>query len=297
MVRKVPTSAKSATTTTTKAKPRRTNNKPKEDHDDRADLLSQIRIDLKHKNEVQKQLTTAIKNGAVTLCTGPAGTGKTLLAVAEALLLLKNHQDKYYDIKLAKSILQLKDEDLGTLPGDANDKLRFIMMSFLDAFYLLIGEELTEKLFEAGYVKFEVFGALRGRSIPNSIIIIDEFQNVTDTNGKTFLTRFSDTSKVVVLGDSNQIDIKNPKDSCFAELVKFCRAYPDEEVNVIEFTEKEIVRSRLTRYFIKIFEHPDYKKPKSVIETKPILLSESFKKDVKKTEKPSWFKRFLNLFK
>jgi phosphate starvation-inducible protein PhoH len=161
----------------------------------------------------------------------------------------------------------------------------------------LIGEELTEKLFEAGYIKFEVFGALRGRSIPNSIIIIDEFQNVTDTNGKTFLTRFSDTSKVIVLGDSNQIDIKNPKDSCFAELVKFCKAFPDDEVGVVEFTDKEIVRSRLTRYFIKIFEHPDYKKTKVEVKSSPILLSENFKKDINKTAKPSWFKRFLNLFK
>jgi len=224
------------------------------------DLLAQIKINLKHKNEVQKKLTNAIKVGDVTICTGPAGTGKTVISVAEALQLLKNNPDKYHEIKLVKSIIQLKDEDLGTLPGDANDKLKFIMMSFLDAFYKLIGEELTEKLLEAGYIKMEVFGAIRGRSLSNCIILFDEFQNVTDNNGKTLLTRFSENTKVIALGDSNQIDLNKPESSCLFELVRMAKLHPEEGVNVIEFTENEVVRHRLTKYFIQIFEHKDYKK-------------------------------------
>jgi phosphate starvation-inducible PhoH-like protein len=224
------------------------------------DLLSQIKIDLKHKNEIQKKLTQSIKNGDVTICTGPAGTGKTLLSVAEALILLKTNPDIYYEIKLVKSIVQLKDEDLGTLPGDERDKLKFIMMSFFDAFYKLIGEELTNKLLEAGYIKMEVFGSIRGRSLSNCIILFDEFQNVTDNNGKTLLTRFSEHTKVIALGDSNQVDLKNPDTSCLAELVRMAKLHPEEGVNVVEFTEAEVVRHRLTRYFINIFEHKDYKK-------------------------------------
>jgi phosphate starvation-inducible PhoH-like protein len=228
---------------------------------EKQDLLSQIKIELKHKNETQKKLTQSIKNGDVTVCIGPAGTGKTLLSVAEALLLLKTNPDKYHDIKLVKSIVQLKDEDLGTLPGYANDKLEFIMMSFLDAFYQLIGEELTTKLIEVGYIKMVVFGSVRGRSIPNCILLFDEFQNVSDGNAKTLLTRFSENTKVVILGDTNQVDLKKKEDSSLGELVKMIKSLPSEEgVGVIEFSEEEIVRHRLTKYFVKLFEHPEYKK-------------------------------------
>jgi phosphate starvation-inducible PhoH-like protein len=233
-------------------------------------LLSQIKIDIKHKNEIQKKLTQSIKSGDVTICTGPAGTGKTLLSVAEALLLLKNHSDIYHEIKLVKSIINLEGEDLGTLPGDEKDKLKFIMMSFFDAFYKLIGEELTNKLLEAGYIKMEVFGAIRGRSISNAIILFDEFQNVSDRNGKTLLTRFSENTKVIALGDSNQVDLKNPELSCLKELVRMTKLYPEQGVSVVEFTDDEVVRHRLTRYFINIFEHKDYKKKEvRIVTSKP----------------------------
>jgi phosphate starvation-inducible PhoH-like protein len=104
-----------------------------------SNILSNIRLDIKHKNETQKKLTNAIKKNDVVVCTGPAGTGKTLLSVFEALHLLKNNPETYKEIKLVKSITQLKNEDLGTLPGDEKDKLKFIMMSFLDAFHKIIG--------------------------------------------------------------------------------------------------------------------------------------------------------------
>jgi phosphate starvation-inducible PhoH-like protein len=255
-------------------------------------LLSQIKIDIKHKNEIQKKLTQSIKSGDVTICTGPAGTGKTLLSVAEALLLLKNHSDIYHEIKLVKSIINLEGEDLGTLPGDEKDKLKFIMMSFFDAFYKLIGEELTNKLLEAGYIKMEVFGAIRGRSIANAIILFDEFQNVSDRNGKTLLTRFSENTKVIALGDSNQVDLKNPELSCLKELVRMAKLYPEEGVNVVEFTDAEVVRHRLTRYFINIFEHADYKKKEPrVLPTKPTPPKSQIIKE------EGLFEKFLSFFR
>lgn len=272
---------KSGTTRTTRTKKTEVSGLQEVNHQD---LLSQIKIDIKHKNEVQKKLTLAIKNGDVTLCTGPAGTGKTLLSVAEALILLKNNSDKYNEIKLVKSIIQLKDEDLGTLPGDEKDKLKFIMMSFFDAFYKLIGEDLTNKLLDAGYIKMEVFGSIRGRSLANCIILFDEFQNVTDNNGKTLLTRFSENTKVVALGDSNQVDLKNPETSCLSELVRLAKLYPDEGVNVVEFTEDEVVRHRLTKYFINLFEHKDYKKKSQPQKPQKIV-------------KVSLFQKFLSFFK
>jgi len=280
---------KSGSTRTTKTK--KVNSKVESKINEKQDLLSQIKIDLKHKNETQKRLTQSIKNGDVTVCIGPAGTGKTLLSVAEALLLLKTNPDKYHDIKLVKSIVQLKDEDLGTLPGDERDKLKFIMMSFLDAFYTLIGEELTTKLIEVGYIKMEVFGSVRGRSIPNCILLFDEFQNVNDGNAKTLLTRFSENTKVVILGDTNQIDLKRKEDSSLGEIVKMIKSLPQEEgVSIVEFAEEDIVRHRLTKYFVKLFEHPNYKKKTETVKPTPP------KSQIINEGKLSFFQKIIKFF-
>jgi len=217
-------------------------------------ILSTVKLDIKHKNETQKNLTNAIKKNDVVICTGPSGTGKTILSVFEAITLLKNQPEIYKEIKLVKSITQLKNEDLGILPGDEKEKLKFQMMSFLDAFYKLIGESTTTKLIDAGLVNFEVFGSIRGRSFTNAILIIDEFQNITHDNAKTFLTRFSDNTKVIVLGDSGQIDIKDKKQSSLSLLSEKVKNNPIEGVEVVEFLESDIVRHRLTNYFINIFK-------------------------------------------
>jgi phosphate starvation-inducible PhoH-like protein len=256
--------------TTRKPRVKKATTNVAEEKNPSSDLLSQIRIDIKHKNETQKKLTQAIKQNDVTICTGSAGTGKTLLSVSEALLLLKNKSDVYHEIKLVKSITELKGESIGTLPGDANEKMLHIMMSYLDAFYKLIGEELTTKLIEAGYIKMEVFAAIRGRSFSNCIILVDEFQNITHDNAKTLLTRFSDNTKLVILGDTGQIDIRNKTESSLDSLANNVNANPIDGVSVINFTDKDIVRHRLTSYFIGLFSDNQTKttKPKLLLENK-----------------------------
>jgi len=258
-------------------------------------LLSQIKIDIKHKNETQKKLTQSIKTNVVTLCTGPAGTGKTLLSVAEALLLLKNNPDTYKEIKLVKSIEQLKGEDLGTLPGDEKDKLKFIMMSYFDAFYKLIGEELTNKLMEAGYIKMEVFGSIRGRSFSNCVIIIDEYQNVRHKNSKTFLTRFSENTKVIALGDTGQIDLKDELDSALEVLIEEVKANPEEGVGVIEFDADDVVRHRLTTYFIKLY---DNRKKKMVAERNKVNnIQKPTPLKTKLIKEKGFFEKILSFFR
>jgi phosphate starvation-inducible PhoH-like protein len=242
------------TTTSRPTKTKKTTNEEESFFKGPTVLLSQIKIDIKHKNETQKKLTASIKNNTVTFCTGPAGTGKTLISVAESLLLLKNNPDTYYEIKLVKSVEQLKGEDLGTLPGDEKDKLKFIMMSYFDAFYKLIGVELTNKLIEAGYIKMEVFGSIRGRSFSNCIIIMDEYQNVRHKNSKTFLTRFSENTKIIALGDTGQIDLKDETDSALESLIEDVKQRPIEGVGVVEFQKEDVVRHRLTSYFIELYE-------------------------------------------
>jgi phosphate starvation-inducible protein PhoH and related proteins len=255
------------------------------------DILQHITLDIRPKNETQKKLVHAIRLNDVTVCTGPAGTGKTLVSVFEALLLMKAHPELYKEIKLVKSITQLKNEEIGTLPGDEKEKLKFHMMSFLDAFHKLIGEGLTNKLIDAGMIKMEVFGAIRGRSFSNAIIIIDEFQNISHDNAKTFLTRFSDDTKVVVLGDSGQIDIKNKKDSSLETLVNKVKRFPTDGVEVVEFTNEDIVRHRLTSYFINIFkEETDHK----VNPSKPLKPKSQI---IKEGGQDRFFSRIMNLFK
>lgn len=245
-------------------------------------LLASLKLDIKYKNETQKKLATAIKKNDVTICVGEAGTGKTLISVYEALMLMKTFPNIYKEIKLVKSITQLKHEELGTLPGDEKDKLKFHMMSYLDAFYKLIGEANTNKLIENGLVKFEVFGTIRGRSFSNCIIVLDEFQNITHDNAKTFLTRFSDDTKVIVLGDSGQIDLKNKKESSLRPLADKIMTYPTEGVSVIEFGQADIVRHRLTSYFINLYK-----------EEEPL----KFEKEPKENKKIKEKKSFFNFFK
>lgn len=266
---------KTSTTTRRRKKADETNDLP---NDFNGLLLSSLKLDIKHKNETQKKLTSSIKKNDVTICVGPAGTGKTLLSVFEALSLLKQNPDIYKEIKLVKSVTQLKNEDVGTLPGDEKDKLKFIMMSYLDAFYKLIGTENTNKLLDSGVIKLEVLGSIRGRSFSNAIIIVDEFQNVTHDNAKTFLTRFSENTKVIVLGDSGQIDLKNKKESSLLSLAKKVKANPIEGVEVIEFDETDVVRHRLTSYFINIFseELNNNVDTKMLIKTEPVMKRQFF---------------------
>lgn len=258
-------------------------------------LLSQIKIDIKHKNETQKKLTTSIKNNEVTFCTGPAGTGKTLLSVAEALLLLKNNPDVYREIKLVKSIEQLKGEDLGTLPGDEKDKLKFIMMSFFDAFYKLIGEELTNKLLEVGFIKMEVFGSIRGRSYSNCIIIMDEYQNVRHKHSKTFLTRFSENTKIIVLGDTGQIDLKDESESALEDIIKAVIENPIEGVGAVEFNAKEVVRHRLTSYFIDIYDRMKKQKEYEKLLTVKVVKPQPQKTQINKEK--TFLKNILSFFR
>ena len=218
------------------------------------DLLSQIKIDIKHKNETQKKLTQSIKTGDVTICTGPAGTGKSLISIATALKLLQETDNKYDKLILLKSITQLNGETLPALPGDASEKMMYQNMSFFDSLVKLIGEKITGELVNTNKIKFDVIGSYRGRSISESLIIVDECQNISHDNLKTILTRISDDTKIILLGDPEQIDIRNKKESSLATLVKKVKSNPMEGVNVVEFTEKDIIRHRLTSYFINLFK-------------------------------------------
>jgi phosphate starvation-inducible PhoH-like protein len=218
------------------------------------DLLSTLKLDIKFKNDKQKSLYQSIKDNDVTICVGPAGTGKSYIAIGAALNIFKDDNKKYKNILLLKSMAQLDGETLPALPGDASEKMRYQNASFFDSLIKLVGEKIAGDLVNNNTIKFDVIGSFRGRSISNSIIILDEVQNISHDNLKTILTRISDDTKIVLLGDPDQIDIRNKKASSLATVVKKVNAKPSHGVGIIEFTEDDIVRHRLTSYFINLFK-------------------------------------------
>jgi phosphate starvation-inducible PhoH-like protein len=175
-------------------------------------FLTSMSVNYRCKNENQGKVRDSIKNNEITIVSGLPGTGKTYIACAEALKLIKT-KPKYKKILLVKSVTQLPGEELGFLPGDLKDKLDPYMISFVDNFEKIIGESLTRKLRELGIIQIQPLAFVRGRSIDNTIIIVDEAQNISVGNMRTLMTRIGDNSKMVILGDVKQKDIKKKSDS------------------------------------------------------------------------------------
>ena len=175
-------------------------------------LFQTISINVKCKSPNQKKLVNSIKQNEITICSGFAGSGKTFLSCAEALKLIKS-RPKYKRVVLVKSITSLKNEEIGHLPGTLKEKMAPIMESFTDNIRKLIGRTRLQKLVELGVIEILPIAFARGRSIDNSIILIDEAQNISLDNIRTLMTRIGYNSKMVIMGDVKQKDIRNKKDS------------------------------------------------------------------------------------
>ena len=174
--------------------------------------FKQYQYTLSVKRKTKKKLVNSIKQNEITICSGLPGSGKTFLSCGEALKLIKS-RPKYKRIVLVKSITALKGEEIGHLPGELKDKMAPIMESFTDNIRKLIGRSRMEKLIELGVIEIVPIAFARGRSIDNSIILIDEAQNISMDNIRTLMTRIGDNSKMVIMGDVRQKDIRNKKDS------------------------------------------------------------------------------------
>ena len=144
-------------------------------------FLKSMSVNYKCRTENQGKLRETIRNNEMSIVSGLPGTGKTYIACAEALKLIKS-RPKYKKILLVKSITQLRHEELGSLPGDLNEKFDPFLGSFIDNFEKIIGESLTRKLRELGLINIQPLAFVRGRSIDNTIIIVDEAQNITLDN-------------------------------------------------------------------------------------------------------------------
>ena len=215
-------------------------------------FLKSMSVNIKCKNENQKLVVESIKNNEITIVSGLPGTGKTFLACAEALKLIKT-RPKYKKILLVKSVIQLPGEELGFLPGDLKDKLDPYMISFIDNFEKIIGESLTNKLRELGLIQIQPLAFVRGRSIDNTIIIVDEAQNISIQNMRTLMTRIGDNSKMVILGDVKQKDIKNPKNSSLEVVIDKFEGI-DGFGCVSLRNPDDIVRNPIIKIIEKVFE-------------------------------------------
>ncbi len=197
----------------------------------------------------------SIKDNEITIVSGLAGSGKTFVACAEALKLVKT-KPKYKRVLLVKSVTQLPGEELGHLPGDIQDKIDPYMVSFIDNFEKIIGETLTRKLRDLGIIKIQPLAFIRGRSIDNTIIIVDEAQNISKENMRTLMTRIGTDSKMVILGDVRQKDIKNKNNSSLEVILE---KFKDVEgFGCVELRNPDdVVRNPIIKKIEEIFDDMD----------------------------------------
>jgi len=222
-------------------------------------IFNTIKIEVKPKTENQKKLVDSIKNHEIIIASGLPGTGKTFLACAEALKLIKNPQSPYQKVILVKSVTTLKDEDIGFLKGTMEEKMEPFMDSFLDNFNKIIGELATTKLRDLGYIQIKPIAYVRGRSIDKSVIIIDEAQNVSLDNMRTLMTRIGENSKLIILGDVKQKDIRNKKESSLEVVIE--RFKGKTGFGTVELrNEEDIVRNPIIKVIEDIFDQIEEEK-------------------------------------
>jgi len=216
-------------------------------------VLETLSVHIKCKTENQKRLVNSIKQNEITICSGLPGSGKTFLSCAEALKLIKS-RPKFKRIVLVKSITALKGEEIGHLPGELKDKMAPIMESFTDNIRKLIGRSRMEKLMELGVIEIVPIAFARGRSIDNSIILIDEAQNISLDNIRTLMTRIGDNSKMVIMGDVRQKDIRNKKDSSLEIVLEKFKNI--EGFGCVELRNPEdVVRNPIIKTIEMVFEN------------------------------------------
>lgn len=206
---------------------------------DRAkDLIQKIigtQVKVRAKNESQKDLIRLMKSNQITICKGLAGTGKTFVSLAFALGLLRAKSNKFRKIYLVKSVTTLKGEELGYLKGGMEEKIEPFIWSYVLNLEKLIDSSEIKNLFEADIIRALPLAYARGISLDNCIIIADEMQNISLDNARTLLTRIGENTKMILLGDTNQIDLKNKKESSLDPL--FQMFSETENIGAIEMNE------------------------------------------------------------
>ena len=200
------------------------------------------------RSERQKDYVRALRESDIIISAGPAGTGKTFLAVAVALTMLLDK--KIERIILSRPAVEAG-ERLGFLPGDMRDKVDPYLRPLYDSLYDLLDFEKIQKKIEVGDIEIAPLAFMRGRTLKNSFAILDEAQNATDTQIKMFLTRIGENSKIVINGDPSQIDLPNKSLSGLYRSKKLLGHL--KEISVVDFNHKDVVRHPLVSKIVKAY--------------------------------------------
>jgi phosphate starvation-inducible PhoH-like protein len=196
----------------------------------------------------QKEYVDAIRNYDIVFAIGPAGTGKTYLAIASALAALKSGEIER--IFISRPVVEAG-ENLGFLPGDMQEKIEPYLRPIFDALRDMVGQERVVKLLESGVCEIAPLAYMRGRTLNNSFAILDEAQNSTIGQMKMFLTRLGESSKAIVTGDITQIDLADPDTSGLVAVREILDGV--EGIGFITFGEEDVVRHRLVTRIIRAF--------------------------------------------
>ncbi len=204
---------------------------------------------VKPKTLGQKKYVEAIRQNTITLGAGPAGTGKTYLAVAMAVTAFRAKEVNR--IILTRPAVEAG-EKLGFLPGDLQQKVDPYLRPLYDALFDMLGAEAFARYQERGSIEVAPLAYMRGRTLDDSFIILDEAQNTTKEQMKMFLTRLGFNSKMVVTGDITQIDLPDGKKSGLVQAMRILKSIPD--ISICRFSEKDVVRHKLVQDIIKAYE-------------------------------------------
>lgn len=212
---------------------------------------------VKAKTIGQKKYLEAINNNTITIGVGPAGTGKTYLAVAMAVKAFRAKQVNR--IILTRPAVEAG-EKLGFLPGDLQSKVDPYLRPLYDALFDMLGAENYQKCQERGDIEVAPLAYMRGRTLDDSFIILDEAQNTTCEQMKMFLTRLGFNSKAVVTGDITQIDLPDGKKSGLKDAVSILKKIDD--IAIIKLSSKDVVRHKLVQAIINAYERAEEQRSK-----------------------------------
>ena len=219
---------------------------------------------VKPKTLGQKKYVDLIRNNTISFGIGPAGTGKTYLAMAMAITAFKNNEVNR--IIMTRPAIEAG-EKLGFLPGDLQQKVDPYLRPLYDALFEIMGADAFTKNMERGLLEVAPLAYMRGRTLDNAFIVLDEAQNTTPEQMKMFLTRIGYGSKAVVTGDLTQVDLGDGKRSGLMEAVKILNGI--EDIGIITLTNKDVVRHPLVQKIITAYEKAENKKKETLNNRRP----------------------------
>ncbi|ULQ59919.1 PhoH family protein [Brucepastera parasyntrophica] len=201
------------------------------------------------KTAGQAELISKLYKHPIVFCLGPAGTGKTFLAVAQALKMVLSHEVR--KIVLTRPVVEAG-ENLGFLPGDLEQKINPYLRPLYDAMELLVSPEIVKRMEESHMIEIAPLAYMRGRSLDNAVVILDEAQNTTREQMKMFLTRLGCNVKAIITGDITQVDLPPKQESGLSHAVRILQNVP--EIAIISLGNQDVVRNPLVKKIVQAYE-------------------------------------------